>query len=194
MLWPKRSYPMWYLEAVLLFGGFVLWAFVFAWHTKYSGRPVFNFKPQAGPFLFATVAGTLAAMMLYFFFDPTYRAWTPEDYPKDFQQWIAMTLFSLAFTQLFLVFAPFAWALRLLKNRWMAIAFTVLFGIFVVLTKIRSLTVPIGPLLFTMLLLVRGATSLLFVWFYSRHGVILAWWWGLLVQSRHLFELTDGSQ
>jgi hypothetical protein len=36
-------------------------------------------------------------------------------------------------------------------------------------------------------------TSLLFVWFYSRYGVILSWWWGFLVQARHLFELVDGS-
>ena len=46
-LWPGRPYPMWYLEAVLFFGGLVLWAFVFAWHTKYTDQPVFNFKPGA---------------------------------------------------------------------------------------------------------------------------------------------------
>jgi hypothetical protein len=53
-LWANRVYPLWYLEAVLLLGGTVLWAFVFAWHTKYTGRPVFNWKCEPGPWrLFA---------------------------------------------------------------------------------------------------------------------------------------------
>jgi hypothetical protein len=192
-LWPKRTLPLWYLEAVLLFGGIVLWAFVFAWHTKYSGRPVFNFKLEMVPFLLATGAGILAAVMLYFFFDPTFRAWAPEDYPTNFQQWIAMTLFSLGFTQLFLVFAPFAWALRLSKNRWIAIVFTALFGVCVVIAKIRSSPAPITFPVFFTLLIVRGGTSLLFVWFYSRYGVMLSWWWGFLVQARQLFDVADGS-
>src|SRR5436190_22700561 len=92
--WPKRTLPFWYLEAVILVGGFILWAFVFAWHTKYSGRPVFNFKFETVPFLLATGAGTFAATMMYFFVDPNFRVWMPEDYPANFSEWIFWVLFN----------------------------------------------------------------------------------------------------
>src|SRR5438132_14113579 len=77
-LWPARKYPLWYLEALLFLGGTVLWAFVFAWHTKYSGRPVFVFKAQRGLFAGATLAGLSAATLLFFLLDPLLRARTPE--------------------------------------------------------------------------------------------------------------------
>src|SRR5215471_15793724 len=104
-LWASRVYPLWYLEAVLLLGGTVLWAFVFAWHTQYTGRQVFNWKPEPTPWMVATVAGVAAAWVLHAFADPVLRARNPEEYPASLGQWLAMTLFSLAFTQLFLVFS-----------------------------------------------------------------------------------------
>jgi hypothetical protein len=188
-LWPNRSYPIWYLEAILLLGGFVLWAFVFAWHTKYSGRPVFAFKPPVNPFVLATLAGIVMAAVLHGFVDPLFRAGTPEDYPADFRQWIAMTLFSLGFTQLFLVFAPFDWSLRLSRRRWFAILFTVLFGVFVLVVKTRSSATELAPSLFWLLIFIRSVISILSVWFYSRHGVVLVWWWGFVLQTRHLLSL-----
>ena len=42
LLWTNRVYPIWYLDAIIFTGGFVLWGFVFAWHSKYTGRPVFT--------------------------------------------------------------------------------------------------------------------------------------------------------
>ena len=185
-LWSGRAYPIWYLEAVLLLGGFVLWAFVFAWHTKYTGQPVFTLKPTTAPLILTTLAGIIMAGLLRGFVDPAFRVRTPEDYPEDLQQWIAMTLFSLGFTQLFLVFAPFDWSARLVKQRWIAMLFTVLFGVFVLVVKIRSSPEPLAPSLFWLLIIVRTTTSFLAVWFYSRHGLILTWWWGFLLQTRHL--------
>ena len=185
-LWPNRSYPIWYLEAVLLLGGFVLWAFVFAWHTKFTGQPVFNLKLPAKPCVLATLGGIIIATILHWFVDPLLRAGTPEDYPADLQQWFAMTLFSLGFTQLFLVFAPFDWSVRLSKRRWFAMLFTVLFGVFVLVVKTRSSPTQLAPSLFWLLIIVRAVISFLSVWFYSRYGVILAWWWGFLLQTRHL--------
>jgi FtsH-binding integral membrane protein len=118
-----------------------------------------------------------------------FRASTPEDYPANFRQWIAMTLFTLGFAQLFLVFAPFDWSIRLSKRRWFAALFTILFGVFVLMVKTHSSRVPLDPSLFWLLVVVRTATSFLSVWLYSRYGFILVWWWGLLLQTRHLLDL-----
>jgi hypothetical protein len=38
----------------------------------------------------------------------------------DLKHWFASLLFSLALNQLFLLFAPFDWLMRLFKNRWVA--------------------------------------------------------------------------
>jgi len=190
-LWPNRSYPIWYLEAVLLLGGFVLWAFVFAWHAEFTSQPVFNLKPPAKSCILATVAGIIMAAILHWFVDPLFRAATPEDYPAGLRQWIAMALFSLGFTQLFLVFAPFDWSVRLSRRRWFAMLFTVLFGVFVLVVKLRSSPTNISPSSFWLLIVVRAVISFFSVWFYSRHGVILAWWWGFLLQTRHLPGMND---
>src|SRR5438132_8695720 len=72
-LWPNRLYPLWYLEALLLLGGTILWGFVFAWHTKYTGRPVFTLKVPRFAFLLATFSGIGAALLLHFLFDPSLR-------------------------------------------------------------------------------------------------------------------------
>ena len=191
VLWAGRAYPIWYLEAVLLLGGFVLWAFVFAWHSQYTGRPLFTLKLPGASCIQATLAGIITVAILYWFVDPQFRATMPEDYPADLQQWIALTLFSLGFNQLFLVFAPFDWAMRLSKREWFAGAFTILFGLFVLVVKTRSSSVEIASSLFWLLVIVRTATSLFSVWFYSRHGVALMWWWGFLLQTRHLLHLGE---
>ena len=33
-MWSNRAYPIWYLEAIIFTGAFVLWGFVFAWHME----------------------------------------------------------------------------------------------------------------------------------------------------------------
>jgi hypothetical protein len=181
-------YTTWYLESLLFLGGIVLWAFVFAWHTRYSGRPVFTLKIGLWPLAVATTTGILAAALLLRG-DPALRARTPTDYPTNFPQWVAMTLFSLAFTQLFLVFAPFAWLIRLFRRKETAWLMTVLFGLFVLGVKNRAPATPMPPMLFLGLLLFRILAGFLSVYFFLRGGVLLVWWWTLLLQSRHLFTL-----
>jgi len=193
-LWPNRSYPVWYLEAVLLLGGFVLWAFVFAWHAKYNERPVFAFKLPVNACVLVTLAAMVMGACLHGLVDPLFRASTPEDYPTDFRQWIALTLFSLAFNQLLLVFAPFDWSLRLFQRRWVAMLFTVLFGVLVLVVKTRSSAAELAPSAFWLLVIVRAVNSFLSVWFYSRYGVMLVWWWGFLLQARHLVDLAGDSE
>jgi len=185
-LWPARKHPLWYLEAVLFLGGIVLWAFVFAWHRKYTGQRVF--KASIDPLLLGrvTLAGAGAALLLFFVLDPRVRALTPADYPRNLAEWAAMTLFSLAFTQVFLVFAPFAWLMRLFRERSAAIGLTAMFGLFVIVLKNHSSPTPIPMDMFWGLLAFRVAAGLFSIYCYLHGGALLVWWWILLLESRHL--------
>ncbi|MEY2465892.1 MAG: hypothetical protein QOD03_413 [Verrucomicrobiota bacterium] len=185
--WPARSLPIWYLEATLFLGGFVLWAFVFAWHAQYTNRPVFTVKWSVGLFVTTTLAGILAAMGLHLFLDPSLRLAKPEDYPANLKEWIAMTLFSLALTELFLVFAPFAWLIRLSRNQWFSASLTVLLGVIVL--ALRNHSAPVAPSLFATLLLLRVISGCVTVVIYLRGGILLVWWWTLLIEARHLLIL-----
>jgi hypothetical protein len=162
---------------------------VFAWHTKYTQRRVVAFQMELTPFVLATLAGIVAAVILHLALDPSLRLKTPEDYPARLDQWIAMTLFSLALTQLFLVFAPFAWSLRVFQSRPVAILFTVLFGVFVMMLKTRTSLTPLPSSLFWALILARIVVGGLSLYFYWRGGLMLASWWVLLLQARHLLHL-----
>src|ERR1043166_6845439 len=118
-LWlaPQLKYPLWYLGSLLFLASIVLWAFVLAWHSEYTGRPVFTFKVPLAPFIAATSSGLAAIIVLQLWVDPQLRARSPSEYPVNLEQWLVTTLFSLAFTQLFLVFAPFAWLMRLFQKQ-----------------------------------------------------------------------------
>jgi hypothetical protein len=188
-LWPTRKYPVWYLEALLFLGGTVLWAFVFAWHTKYTSRPVFRVRIEPALLAGATTVGVSVAVVLMLALDPALRAAAPEDYPKSFSEWLAKTLFSLAFTQMFLVFAPSAWLMRLSGTPWIAIPLTVMFGVCVAVLRNHSSLSPMGGELMTKLMLLRAVGSLLCLYFYWRGGALLAWWVSLLILSRHLAHL-----
>src|SRR5581483_5496327 len=180
-MWPKRPYPLWYAEAVLFFCSIVLWAFVFAWHTEYSGRPVFTLKWKPPLFAAATLAGMVAAIGMFFLVDPAMRLKVPEDYPHSLAQWLAMTLFSFGCSQLVLLFAPLAWLIRLVRNRRVAMTLTVALGVIVWALKVRTLATPLPPLLLLQVLAVRITGSALVVWFYLRGGAALVWWIGLLM-------------
>ena len=117
----------------------------------------------------------------------------PGDYPVNLGQWLALALFSMAFNQLFLIFAPFAWLMRLFQNRRVATVLTVLFGAFVLTIKCRYSTTPIPSLLFATLLAVRIGMGFLSVSFYLRGGVLLSWWWTLLVEARNLLDVAGNS-
>ena len=190
--WLNRAFPIWYLEAVMFLCSIILWSFVFAWHTQYAHRPVFTLKIEPRLFAIVTVVGIVVATMFHLFLDPSLRLKTPEEYPADAKQWLAMLLFSLAFNQLYLVFAPFAWLIRLFKNRWVATCLTVLLSVIVMAIKIRSTPAPFPPLLFAALLAGRVVMGFLAVSFYLRGGVLLSWWWTLLIEARHLVIIGEG--
>ncbi len=187
---PHQRYPVWYLEAVAFLGSVVLWGFVFAWHTQYTRRPVFTLKVAIGPLTLATIAGLAAALFWHFALDPRLRVRVPEDYPATLGQWFAMTLFSLGLKQLFVVFAPFAWLVRLFGRKGPAFILTVIFGLAVMLIReYRSSSPLVVEPLFLGLLVLRGAALALSVYLYLRGGVLLVWWWDLLLQSRDLLTI-----
>ena len=88
--WLNRSVPIWYLEAVIFVCGIILWSFVFAWHTQYAHRPVFTLKIEPRLFATVTVTGIVIATGYHLFLDPSLRLKTPEEYPADVKQWLAM--------------------------------------------------------------------------------------------------------
>lgn len=192
-LWTNRADPVWYLEGTTFLCGIVLWGFVFAWHTRYSGRPWWVLKPEPKLVIAASVIAVVAGGVFHFWLDPSLQTLTPMDYPASVKQWFALELFSLAFGQLFLLFAPFAWLLRLLKNRQVAAGLTVLFGASLLLVKMQSLSPPVPPLLLAALLAAKIGMGLLAVWFYLRGGVLLIWWWTLLFAARQLLGLAGHS-
>ena len=186
---PHLRLPAWYLEAVVLLGSIVLWGFVFAWYSRYTQRPVFILKVAAGPLALATGAGLATALFWHFAIDPWLRVKAPADYPTTMEQWLAMTLFSLGFKQLFVVFAPFAWLIRLFGRKEPAFVLTVVFGLAVmVIREYRSPSPMVAEPFFLGLLTIRGAAQALSVYLYLRGGVLLVWWWDLLLQSRCLLN------
>ena len=191
-LWAQRADPMWFLESMIFLGTMVLWGFVFAWHAEYSRRPVFIARTEGRLWGLATAGAILVAVLLHLFLDPTLRQANPQDFPANFKGWLAMTLFHLAFVQLFLVFAPFAWLIRLFQNRGVAIILTVLFGVMVLGLKVRSAATPVSSGLLAMLVILRIGSGFLSVLFYLRGGALLAWWWAGLIEARYLLTLSDG--
>lgn len=187
-LWLHKPGPIWYLLATIFTCSIMLWGFVFAWHEPYTNRPVFIFKLDVLPFVIATVLGLGTATLFHLWFDPSLRAKFPDEYPPDLQHWLASLLFSLALTQLLLVFAPFDWLMRLAKNRWVAMTLTAFFAASVQGMKIHSLHTPVSPALAIGLLATRFVGGFLAAAFYLRGGVILVWWWALLVVCRHLLD------
>ena len=186
MQWDKRPFALWYVEATIFLGGFVFWAFVFAWHTEYTNRPVLTWKIKPLVFTEATFVGVFCALVLHFLLDPAIRPLNPEEYPTDFERWLAAALFGLAFTDLFLLFAPFAWLVRLFRNQRIAAGLTVAFSVSVWLLKFHSSPHAIPPSLFCELLAMRLAQAIFGVWFYLQGGILLVWWLGFLIEARHL--------
>ena len=188
-LWQSSRWPVWYMEATIFVCGILLWGFVFAWHEPYTRRGVLVFKLDVAPLMAATLAGLGAAAAFHLWLDPPLRAKFPQEYPPDLRHWLADVPFSFGLSQLFLVFAPCDWLMRLGKNRWLAMSLTALFAAGVQAMKIHSLPAPMPPLLAAVLLTIRFAGGFLAVWLYLRGGVFLVWWWAWLLECRHLPQL-----
>jgi hypothetical protein len=191
VVWETRRLPVWYLELVLLLGTFFLWSFVLGWQRPYGGRD--PLQPSKSPALWAlATGGALAVAALhYWLFDPVMRGAAPDEFPSSPSAWLAMTLSSVTFTQLFVVFAPLAFFLRMISRRKLALALTLAFNLFVMLLKASLTTKPLTPALLSGLILIRllGASFLVFI--YLEGGLPLACWVSFVVQTRYLLELPE---
>lgn len=186
-LWHNRILPVWYLESALFISSIVLWSFVLAWHVPYSHRPIFS-KLEPSPFAAATVIGLGTAAAYHFWLDPSLRSKLPEEYPPDFRHWLASLLFVLTFQQLVLVFAPFDWLLRLLRNRWLAASLLAMLGAALFAYQARPFAASFGPLPLEVWLAGRVLAGVLVAVLYWRGGVFLVSWWSLLLQCRFLLD------
>ena len=189
LFWLNRPASVWLLEPMIFLCSIVLWGFVLAWHTQYTHRPAFVLRPPAGPFIAVTVLALAAGAVFHEWLDPTLRLHAPEEYPADLNHWAAQVLCALFLTQLFELFAPFAWLMRLFKNLWAAAVLTVAWDVFVLAIKNHSVSSPVPPPLFDALVAAKVVTGFLGVWFYLRGGILLIGWWTILFESRHLLEL-----
>lgn len=184
--------PVQFLEGTVFLCTLVLWAFVFAWHTHYTGRPVFTLRIEPKWFVTATAIGVCSAAILRWFVDPTLRMAAPVSYPNSPWQWLAMALFSASLSQLVLVFAPFAWLMRLSRNQTISAALTMLVGVGVLVMKTRAAEFAAPSTLLAALLVLRIMLGICAVLLYLQGGVLLVWWCGLLIEARHLIYLASG--
>jgi len=173
----------------LAWAAFVLWSFVFAWHATYSDAQPFRIKRDPNLWITATLCGVAGSFVLHLVIDPTLRSATPEDYPATWAAWAAMSLFVIAFDQLFICFAPFAFFIRLTHNSKVAAILTVAFGAFLVWLKLRRMPERFPDMYVLELFgwrLLAGSVS---VYFLIRGGVWLTLWWIALLQLRHMISL-----
>ena len=189
-LWSDPPHQLWFLSLTLAWASFILWSFVFGWRPQNAHRPILAIKARPVLWSAATLAGLAGAVMLRLFIDSVLQPLVPGDYPDTHEAWLAMTLFTLAFDQLFLCFAPFAFFVRLSQNQRVAAGLTVLFGVALLCLRIKSLAPLVSPFFIAELFVWRTAAGFLTLYFYLKGGALLAWWWVLLLQLRHLITLT----
>jgi hypothetical protein len=189
-LWSNRPHPLWLLSLTLTWASFILWSFVLGWRPQGPHRPILAVRPTPALWSAATFAGLAGAGVLHLFIDSVLQPLVPGDYPDTLEAWLAMTLFTLAFDQLFLCYAPFAFFVRLSRNQTAAAGLTVLFGLALLCLRIKSLAPQVSPSFIAELFLWRTAAGLLTLNFYLKGGALLAWWWVLLMQLRHLLTLS----
>ncbi|HWF19076.1 MAG TPA: hypothetical protein VG754_07400 [Verrucomicrobiae bacterium] len=187
--WTERGASASFLWAVLLWAMFVLWGFVFAWHFQYSQRPVFGlekFDPKL--WAVASLVAIAAALFVHFNLDPKLRLLTPGTYPTDWNSWVAMGLFALAFEPLFLYFAPFAFFIRLMRRQDAALAMTVVFGLFVLALRINASPAPASVWLLVELVCLRVLGGFAGLYLYIKGGALLVWWVVIILHLRFLLD------
>ena len=189
---PRNPYPLWFAGSLLLWCAFMLWAFVFAWHSRFTGRPVFKTRFEPGLWLAATLYGVACGALALFLTDPPLRRILPTDFPSSLHQWVAMSMFQAGFVPLFMTFAPFAFFMRMTRRQSVSLALTVLCGVGVMTMRLRMLdTLPPLPVAAT-LLVMRVVGGYVVLYFYLNGGALLVWWAGLLVQARLLLDVAAG--
>ena len=176
VIWSERIHSLEFLCLMMLWSVFVLWAFVFAWQFEHARRPVFSrdFRPKL--WLAATAFALAWAALLHWVIDPKLRLIIPGEYPTNGHSWAAMSLFEIAFTPLFLIFAPFAFFVRLSRKLDVSAALTVVFGILVLYLKWHSSPMLPPAAFLTALMFMRVLQGFVYVYFYLTWAVF--YWFG----------------
>jgi hypothetical protein len=187
--WKERPWPLPFGLSMMVVTTFVLWAFVFAWHEQYSGKPVFPVTMNPKLWGMATLYGIVAAILLTYCFDPEYRVSSPTSYPTNVSAWIGTTLFALALDPLFRTFATYAFFVRLARRQHVATALTVIFGAFVSFLKLHGAHKQPPGWVMAEVMAGTVAGGFLSIYFYLEGGAWLVWWLLLLTQMRHLVSL-----
>ncbi|MCL4180998.1 MAG: hypothetical protein KJ072_25040 [Verrucomicrobia bacterium] len=187
-LWTDRPNALWFMVALLVLTSFVLWSFVFAWYPPGTGQPALRRRLPPGEWLRAGLLGAAAAAVIALVVDPRLRLLKPDDFPDTIPAWIAGALFSLAFGQLFLCYAPLALFLRLFRNPVVAVLLTVLFGQFLLGLQLNAASFQADLPFTVMLLLLRALLGLAAAWLFLRGGLLLGTTWSLILESRLLFH------
>lgn len=185
-IWEQLQDNLFSSLLILMWCAFVLWAFVFAWHKEYSKREVFRFDVSRRAWLGVTALGVAALLLMTFFLDPGFREIAPWNYPDSFAEWIAVTLFSVVFGPLFLIFAPLAFFLRLTRDIRVSVVLTVLLGVSVMMLRFASMAGSQSPQNRVGLAVMFAVESTIALGLYLRGGVFVVWWFIALIQLRHL--------
>jgi hypothetical protein len=186
-LWTDRPNALWFMVALLALTSFVLWSFVFGWYPPSVGQPVWRLRLSRPQWLQAVLLGATAATLIALAVDPHLRRLKPDDYPNTIAAWFAGALFSIAFGQLFLCYAPLALFLRLFRNPTVAMLLTVLFGQFLLGLQLNAASFQ-TDFAFTLLLLgLRAFLGLAATLIFLRGGLLLGSIWTLMLESRLLF-------
>lgn len=185
-LWKTNHLPLPFLLFNIFICGIVLWSFVFAWHTPYTGRPIFAAKFSPKLFSITTAIGIILAGVSTVWFDPKMRTVFPEDYPTNLMHWFAEILFVFGLGLLFLTFAPCDWLMRLCRNQTVTVALTAVFGASVMAMKLQPHAGEISTQMYMGVLAGRLLGGSLAVWLYLRGGMALTWWWAFIFELRLL--------
>lgn len=185
--WSSREDAVWFLLSVIGWATFVMWAAVFAWQEKHGHVAVFPKRVGPRLWLITVGLGLAGAAVSFHLGDPVLRALAPTDFPRNPGQWAEHLGFNLAFEQLFLCFAPFAFCVRLLPNAKAAGVGVVLLGLLVFALKLQSVAAALSGGMLLGLACFRALHSAVAVWLYCQGGAWLVWLFALLLLSRHWF-------
>jgi hypothetical protein len=173
---------------VLMWCIFVLWAFVFAWHKEYFGQAPIRQDLPVRFWASIGAAGFGAAVLLRLALDPWLRGVAPWNYPESGMEWTAVVLFAVFFGALFLIFAPFAFYIRLTRNARVSSVATVLGATAVMLLRYLATADDRSVSTAALLAVVFAGQATVSLTLYLRGGALAVWLFMFLVETRHLVD------
>jgi len=173
---------------VLMWCIFVLWAFVFAWHKEYYQREPIRLDLSWRNWVWIVAAGGLVAVALRVGLDAWLREVAPWNFPESGKEWLAIVLFAVFFGSLFMVFAPFAFFLRLTRRVRVSFGATVLGAVGVMMLRYLLMGSDRSAGALALLVLLFAGQTVLALGLYLRFGALAVWVFLFLVEARHVLD------